>query len=106
VVAANGSTLWTGTFEKPISQLFELEDRLEASVAQSLFAENNLQPVITESARDPEAYRLYVQGRFFWNKRTPNGLRRGVEYFQEALRKDPGYADAYAGLTNCYTIMA
>jgi DNA-binding winged helix-turn-helix (wHTH) protein/tetratricopeptide (TPR) repeat protein/TolB-like protein len=106
VVAANGSTLWTGTFEKPISQVFELEDQLEASVAQSLFTEKTPQPATTEAARDPEAYRLYVQGRFFWNKRTPNGLRRGVEYFQQALRKDPAYADAYAGLADCYTLMA
>jgi DNA-binding winged helix-turn-helix (wHTH) protein/TolB-like protein/lipoprotein NlpI len=106
VVAANGSTLWTGTFEKPISQVFELEDQLEASIAQSLLTEKAASPATTEAARDPEAYRLYMQGRFFWNKRTAIGLRRGVEYFQEALRKDPAYADPYAGLADCYTLMA
>ncbi len=56
----------------------------------------------TESA---EAYRLYLQGRFFWNKRTADGLRRGIEYFRQAIEADPSYALAYVGLADAYDVL-
>jgi DNA-binding winged helix-turn-helix (wHTH) protein/Flp pilus assembly protein TadD len=62
------------------------------------------QPV--EAIRDPKAYRLYTEGRFFWNKRTENGFRHSIECFQQAILKDPTYAAAYAGLADSYTLLA
>jgi TolB-like protein/Tfp pilus assembly protein PilF len=53
-----------------------------------------------------EAYDLYLKGRYFWNKRTPQGFQRAVEYFQQAVKKDPGYARAYAGLADTYALMS
>jgi eukaryotic-like serine/threonine-protein kinase len=53
-----------------------------------------------------EAYQLYVKGRYFWNKRTEAGLRKGIEYFQQAIDQDPNYAPAYAGLADSYIILA
>src|SRR2546423_4231419 len=49
---------------------------------------------------NPEAYELYLKGRFFWNKRTSTDLRKAVEYFNQAIAKDPNYALAYAGLAD------
>src|SRR5262249_46043319 len=52
-----------------------------------------------------EAYRLYLMGRFFWNKRTAEGFEKAIEYFQQAILKDPSYALAYTGLADCYTVL-
>lgn len=54
----------------------------------------------------PEAHELYMEGRYFWNKRTEKGFRRSIECFQRAVLKDPSYADAYAGLADSYTLLA
>jgi DNA-binding winged helix-turn-helix (wHTH) protein/tetratricopeptide (TPR) repeat protein len=56
--------------------------------------------------RDPEAYQLYIEGRYFWNKRTEDGFRHSIECFQRAILKDPTYAAAYAGLADSYTLLA
>jgi tetratricopeptide (TPR) repeat protein len=54
---------------------------------------------------DPEAYRLYLKGRHHWNKWTEEGFNKGIEYFQQAIEKDPGYALAYAGLADSYVLL-
>ncbi len=57
------------------------------------------------SAKAFEAYDLYLKGRYWWNKRTREGLQQAVEYFQQAINKDPAYARAYAGLAESYALM-
>ena len=52
-----------------------------------------------------EAYQAYIRGRYFWNKRTQAGMTKGIEYFQQAVEKDPGYALAYVGLADCYLML-
>lgn len=54
---------------------------------------------------NPEARDLYLKGRFYWNKRTPNGLNKAVDYFTQAIVHDPGYAQAYVGLADCYNLL-
>ena len=55
---------------------------------------------------NPEAYQLYLKGRFYWNKRTGEGLKKATEYFNQAIEKDPSFALAYAGLADCYVVPA
>src|SRR5439155_19449517 len=55
--------------------------------------------------RNTQAYELYLKGRFFWNKRTEEDAKRGIEYFQQALSLDPNFALAYAGLADCQTLL-
>src|SRR5207244_11470499 len=55
---------------------------------------------------DTDAYQLYLRGRHHWTRRTPDHLKKGVEYFQQAIAKDPAYALAYSGLADCYSILA
>src|SRR5919199_366413 len=52
-----------------------------------------------------EAYQLYLKGRYYWNKRTAEGLKKGIEYFEQALANDPNYAPAYAGLADSYSML-
>ena len=54
---------------------------------------------------NPEAYRLYLKGRFHLNKRTEDGLKKGLEYFKRAIETDPSYAAAYSGMADCYTLL-
>jgi tetratricopeptide (TPR) repeat protein len=66
----------------------------EAKVLAKHYTENN------------EAYQLYLKGRFYWNKRTGEALNKSIEYFNQAIEKDPGFALAYAGLADCYVVPA
>lgn len=59
---------------------------------------------MARSSEDTDAYELYLKGRYYWNRRTEQTLKRAVEYFQQAIDKDPGYALAYAGLADCYVV--
>ena len=54
---------------------------------------------------NPEAYELYLKGRYEWNKRTDEGLKKSLEYFQEAIKLDPTYAQAYSGVADSYTAL-
>src|SRR5947209_1863581 len=56
--------------------------------------------------RNAEAYQLYLKGRYFWNKRTREGMKQGLESFEQAIRLDPDYADAYVGLADCYSVLS
>ncbi|MEK6323138.1 MAG: tetratricopeptide repeat protein, partial [Acidobacteriota bacterium] len=54
---------------------------------------------------DNEAYQLYLKGRYYWNRRTEEGIKRGIEYFGQAIERDPNYALAYAGIADCYNYL-
>jgi DNA-binding winged helix-turn-helix (wHTH) protein/tetratricopeptide (TPR) repeat protein len=60
---------------------------------------------VREESRNRQAYQLYLEGRYFWNKRTEDGLRRSIEYFQQATLEDDRYAEAYAGLADSYALL-
>lgn len=60
---------------------------------------------IAERTPNPEAQELYLKGRYYWDKRTPDDLNKAVDYFTQAIVKDPGYAQAYVGLADCYNLL-
>jgi TolB-like protein/Tfp pilus assembly protein PilF len=102
---SDGSTLWAGTFDEPLTDIFIVQDSISQRVAGALALE------LTEAQRDlltrrdtsdSEAYQLYLRGRFFWNKRTRDGFQRGADFFRQAVEKDPAYALAYSGLADSY----
>ena len=64
------------------------------------------QQVTKQGTQNPEAYQLYVKGRYYWNKRTPADIKTAISYFNQAIDKDPGYALAYAGLADAYAVLA
>ena len=101
----NGGTLWSGTFDENFTDIFFVQDSISARVAQSLSlrlsGEEELR-LARRDTRNTEAYLLYVKGRYFWNKRTPDGLQKGAEHFQQAIDLDGSYALAYSGLADSY----
>lgn len=109
VSAEDGRVLWANdTQDRALGDIFALQDEIARSVAAGLKiklsgeGERRLAGRYTENL---EAYQLYLKGRFFWNKRTIEGLRKSIEYYEHALEKDPGYALAYAGLADSYIVL-
>ena len=106
LVSSEGRTLWSGAFDRSPSEIKDLENELEAQVIETIHG--NLRDVaqLKEESRDPEAYQLYREGRYFWNKRTKDGFRHSIECFQRAVLKDPEFANAYAGLADSFVLLA
>ena len=107
---ADGYHLWSETYDRQLADVFAAAGR-----AVAVRSSKTLRPKLVGAASGPlvvaattslEAYTLYLQGRFFWNKRTLEGHRRGIGFFEQALALDPGYALAYTGLADCWSMLA
>ena len=105
---SDGALLWSGKFDEQFTKLFEVQDSISQQVAKALIQNLNDEhrKLLTKRQTDnPEAYRAYLKGRYFWNKRTPAGLEQSLEYFKQAIDLDPTYASAYAGLADAYALL-
>ncbi|MEP6703271.1 MAG: tetratricopeptide repeat protein [Acidobacteriota bacterium] len=107
VDAATGNQIWGEHYDRKVADILTLQKEIARDVSSKLKTkltgaeEQNLAKGPTV---DPEAYQLYLQGRYQWNKRTPEGLRKAAGYFQAAIEKDPTYALAYVGLADSYIV--
>lgn len=105
----DGRTLWSATFDEPHTDWFALQDKLTTQFIAALrlplpaAAQQQMQKHGTENL---EAYQLYLKGRLFWGRRTRDWILQGIECFEAALRLDPNYAQAYAGLADSYALTA
>jgi serine/threonine protein kinase len=108
VNVADRFQIWSDTYNRKLEKIFEIQSAIAEQIATALMKElsteekNQLWKKPTENM---EAYNLYLQGRFFWNKRTEEGLNKAIEFFEQAIEKDSKYAQAYAGLADCYLLM-
>jgi DNA-binding winged helix-turn-helix (wHTH) protein/TolB-like protein/tetratricopeptide (TPR) repeat protein len=103
----DGEPMWVRTFDENVSDIFALQDSISEQVVGSLIPEWIAQARSRFGMRgtdNPDAYQLYLRGRFFWNKRTKESLKNAIDYFGRALAKDPEYALAYSGIADCYII--
>jgi DNA-binding winged helix-turn-helix (wHTH) protein/TolB-like protein len=109
IKVADGSLIWTGTFEEEFSGIFTVQDaisnRVAAALSLRLSADEKMRPAKRET-QNTEAYQLYIRGRFLVFKLTPQEIEKGISYFQEAISLDPAYALAYAGLADAYRSLA
>ena len=98
--------LWAHNYQRQIDDILSIEDELGMAIAREV--QGNLRPQVAGTSKpravNPEAYDLYLKGRFYWNERTPAGIRESVGYFRSALTKDPEFAQAFAGLADAYNI--
>ncbi len=106
--AATDQHLWAESYERDFRDVLALQ----SEVARAIASEIRVKLTPQDKARlrrvgsvDPEAYQLYLKGRFYWNKRTAAGLKKGIEYFHQAIDLDPNYALAYAGIADCYSLL-
>jgi TolB-like protein/Tfp pilus assembly protein PilF len=98
--------LWAASYERDLRDVLSMQEEVTRAIASEIRVNLSAQ----EQARlastrpiDPEAYRFYLKGRYYWNKRSLEGFQKAIEYFQQATAKDPAYALAYVGLADTYT---
>ena len=109
VETQTGNQLWGEQYKRRQSDLLALQTEISRDVATKLktrLTGAEEQKVAKNYTQNAEAYQLYLQGRYFWNKRTPETLRKSIDYFRQAIDKDPSYALGYAGLSDAYTLLA
>jgi eukaryotic-like serine/threonine-protein kinase len=97
--------LWGEQYDRKSSDILQLPNQISRQIVANLKLEPSRQERSQMGKRyteDGEAYKLYLQGRFYWNKYTEAGFRKSIEYFTQATEKDPGYALAYAGMADAY----
>lgn len=100
--------LWAQSFDGDLSDIFVVQDAISEQVARAMLARLNgteQQRLRKHDTNSVEAYQAYLRGRYFWNRRDEEGLRKSAEYFQQAVDKDPTYAVAYAGLADAYNLL-
>jgi TolB-like protein/DNA-binding winged helix-turn-helix (wHTH) protein/Tfp pilus assembly protein PilF len=108
VDVGRGSQLWGQQYDRSVSDLVALQEQLSHDIAASLrvrLSGAEQQKIQNRYHASQAAYELYLKGRFFWGKRTPQGLQQGMDYFKQAIKIDPNYALAYAGLADCYNLL-
>ena len=110
VDASDNRHLWGSQYNRELSDIATLQETISQQIAERLKLKLTGQDKqrLTERERhteNPEAYQLYLKGRHFWNKLTPDGVQKGLELFQQAIEKDPAYALAYTGLLDCHTYL-
>jgi DNA-binding winged helix-turn-helix (wHTH) protein/TolB-like protein/Tfp pilus assembly protein PilF len=109
VRVSDGAPLWSEKFDENFTDIFALQDTIAGQVTEALMLKlsgEEKKQLTKRQTVDPAAYQLYLRGRYFWNKRTAEGLKKGIVYFEQATEKDPSYALAYAGLADCYNLLS
>jgi len=106
--AATDQHLWAQSYDRDVNDVLQLEGELALNIAQQIghFAQEQKDALASPHPVPPMAHEDYLRGRYYWNKRTEAGLRKGIEYFQKAIDQDPNYALAYAGLADSYIMLA
>jgi TolB-like protein/tetratricopeptide (TPR) repeat protein len=116
VSATDGTVLWDSVYESRSRDVFAVQDSLTRAVVASLTtalggrdvrAEGGVRPMVAYVGRgtaDAEAYELYLKGRYYWHERGAANVARSIEYFKQAIARDPTFARAYAGLAFAYEV--
>ena len=101
--------LWADMYQRDVGDAMTMQGEVARAIADSIRAQvTPVERADLSAARrvDPDVYELYLQGRYFWNKRDPAGLSKAKQYFERAIEKDPNFALGYVGLADTYNVMA
>ena len=105
VDARDGSEIWGTQYDRPISDTSAVQQEIVRDISEKLklrLSPEDQKKLATHKTGNWEAYNLYLKGRYYWEKFTDDDMRKAVDYFQQAIAKDPNYALAYAGLADAY----
>ncbi len=108
VDARTDQHLWAQSYERDLGDVLRLQDQVALAIVNEIKVKLTPQQrarLESASAVSPEAHELYLRGRFHWNKRTEEGLKKSIEYFQQAIERDPTYSLAYSGLADSYNML-
>ncbi len=101
--------LWGERYNRRMAEIFAIEDEIAKKISEGLrirLSGDEEKRLAKRFTQDTKAYQLYLKGRYYWAKRTPETLKKALEYFRQAVEEDPDYALAYAGLADCYIVLA
>jgi eukaryotic-like serine/threonine-protein kinase len=105
---ANGFPIWSQDYDKTVDDIFSIQDDIAKSVVNALKIKllgEKEEHLVKSYTANREVYNLYLQGRYFWEKRGKEDVERAIEFFNRAIEKDPTYALAYAGLADSYQVL-
>jgi len=105
----DNTEIWGQRYERKTSDILSLQEQIASDIAgqlRSRLSGDQKQHVSKQGTQNPEAYQLYVKGRYYWNKRTNADVKTAISYFKQAIDRDPGYALAYAGLADAYSVLS
>ena len=97
----DGSQVWSGQYDRQMEDVFAIQDEIAREIVKALkitLLGEKEAPLIKSYTANTEAYQAYLKGRFYWNKRTAEGMRKSIEYFEQAIEKDSSYALLMSGL--------
>jgi len=107
--SASDRHLWARSYDRELRDVLRLQSTVAHDIAEEIQGKVMSPQLESASTREhvvrPEAYEDYLKGRYFWNKRTPEALARSIDYFGQAISKDPDFAAAYAGLADTYSVL-
>lgn len=106
--ALEDSPLWADIFQGTIEDIFDIQQKVSSKIVEALrikLTDDDLDTLQKRFTESTEAYQLYLQGRYFWNKRTEEGLHTAIRYFENAIQKDSNYALAWAGIADAFNLM-
>jgi len=106
--AENDSHVWTDRYDRKLTDIFAVETEIATKIAAALQAKltgAEQQALSSRPTENPEAHQFYLKGRYYWNRRGEEGLKKATEYFEHAIKADPNYALAYAGLADSYALL-
>jgi TolB-like protein/DNA-binding winged helix-turn-helix (wHTH) protein/Flp pilus assembly protein TadD len=106
IAADDNSNMWSETFDRKLGDLFAVQDEIAAAVANALRITLAGTPAASSAPVSHDAYELFLQGEFFYNRRAPGDIERSAKYYHDALAIEPGYARAWAALAGAYSLMA
>ena len=106
--ALTDAHLWADIYDRKLTDIFAVESDIAKTIADTLQAKltgSEQRAIAARPTENTEAHQLYLKGRFFWNKRTGNDLKKSIDYFNQAIAADPKYALAYAGVAEAYVLL-
>jgi TolB-like protein/DNA-binding winged helix-turn-helix (wHTH) protein/Tfp pilus assembly protein PilF len=108
VSVSDGYLVWSGSYEREVKDVFAIQEEIAQAIVRTLqikFTDEKGGPLVKRYTEDLQAYNLYLTGCFFRDKRTEEGFQKSIQYFEQAIAKDPQYALAYAGMAYSYFLL-
>jgi tetratricopeptide (TPR) repeat protein len=108
VKVSDGTELWGEQYNRKLADALAIREDISKEISERLrlrLSGEQQKQMAKRETTNAEAYQFYLKGRYYWNKRTADGLKKGIEQFQQAIDRDPNYALGYVGLADCYSLL-
>jgi TolB-like protein/Flp pilus assembly protein TadD len=108
ISTSDGSYLWSEIYDRELKDVFAIQEEISQAIVSRLklqISDGQSRYLVRRYTENVEAYTLYLKGRYCWNQRSEQGLKKGIEFFEGAISHDPHYAPAYSGLADSYSLL-